>query len=169
MKSLMQDPMFLYGVAFVIFLALAFVFGRKPALKWIDGEIAQIRSELDTARLLRADAEASLAECKEKQRQAELDAKSIISNARQQVEVMRKQAEIDLAASLTRHQQIAAERIRMAEAEAISDVRKAAIDAALTLARQTLKDTMGEKDASRLIDQAIAEIPSLKKAKPKAA
>jgi len=165
----MQNPMYIYAVAFVIFLALAFKFGRKPALDWIDGEIAKIRSELDSARALRAEAEAALAECKAKQARAEADAKSIVANAQQQVEAMRKKAESDLATSLARHSQLAAERIRMAEADAIADVRAAAINAAMDIARKKLTDNLSDADAARLVDQAIADIPAMKAAKPKAA
>jgi len=138
MNNLIQDPMFLYAIAFFIFLALAFRFGRKPALAWIDGEIAKIRVELDAARQLRAEAEAALADCKAKQIRAEADAKAIIETAQQQVLAMRQQAETDLTAFLTRHENLAAERIRVAEAQAVADVRAAAIDLAMSLARKTL-------------------------------
>ena len=171
MSNLMQDPMFFYGVAFVIFIALAYMFGRKPALGWIDGEIAKIRAELDQSRALRAEAEAALADCKKKQAQAEADARQIVATAREQVEAMRKQAEIDLAASMARQEQLAAERIHMAEAEAVADVRAAGVELAMQMARKALSENMSDADATKLIDQAIADLPALNKpnAKPKAA
>jgi F-type H+-transporting ATPase subunit b len=159
MNALIQDPMISYAVAFIIFMALAFVYGRKPALAWIDGEIAKIRHELDHANQLRTEAEAALAACKEKQAQAEVDAKAIVTMAQLQVDTMRAQAEKDLASSLERQQQLASERIRMAESEAIADVRAAAIDLAMSLARKTLASGLTDSDAARLIDQAIAELP----------
>jgi len=169
MKDLMQNPMFFYAIAFIIFIALAYRFGRKPATDWLDAEIAQIRAELDSARQLRAEAEAALADGKEKQARAEADAQSILANAKHQVEAMRKQAEIDLAAAMSRHQQLAAERIRLAESDAIADVRVAAVQAAMSIARKTLSENLSEADAAKLVDQALAEIPALKAAKPKAA
>lgn len=162
MSALTQDPMFLYAVSFFIFLALAFRYGRQPLLGWLDGEIAKIRAELDHAYQLRTEAEAALADCKAKQIQAETDAANIVNNARLQVELMRKQAEEDLAALLARHEQLAADRIRLAEAEAVADVRAAAIDLAMTLARKTLAENLPGHESSKLIDKAIGDIPGLK-------
>ena len=169
MTELMQDPTFFYAVAFTIFVVLAFVYVRKPVLQWLDGEIAKIRSELDTARDLRAEAEAALADSKAKQARAEDEARMIVDMAKREVDAMRKKAEADLAASLVRHQQLAAERIRMAQAEAMDDVRKAAVEAALKIARTTLTANMSDADAAKLVDQAIGEIPALKAEKQKAA
>ena len=169
MNDLMQNPMFFYAIAFFIFLALAYWLGRKPALNWVDGEIAKIRIELDQARQLRAEAEATLADCKAKQAKAEAEAKAILTMAQEQVDVMRKRAETDLAAYLARHEQLASERIRMAEAEAVADVRAAAIDLAMTMARKTLTENLPEGDAAKLVSQAIGDIPALKGAKAKAA
>ena len=75
MSNILHDPMGIYAITFVIFLALAYIFGRKPAMQWIDGEIAKIRVELDQARQLRAEAEATLADCQAKQARAEAEAK----------------------------------------------------------------------------------------------
>jgi F-type H+-transporting ATPase subunit b len=169
MKDMMQNPMFLYAIAFFIFVALAYIFGRKPALQWLDGEIAQIRNELDAARQLRAEAETALADCKEKQARAEAEALLIVSMAKEEAATMQKQAAEDLATALARHEALATERIKMAEADAIADVRTAAINAALASARKTLAENMSDVDANKLIDQAIADIPSFKAAKPKAA
>lgn len=169
MSDLTQDPMFFYAIAFIIFLALAYKFGRKPTLNWLDGEIAKIRIELDQARQLRAEAESTLADCKAKQAKAEAEAKTILAMAQEQVELMRKRAETDMAAFLARHEQLASERIRMAEAEAMADVRAAAVDLAMSMARKTLSENMPEAEAAKLISQAIADIPALKGTKAKAA
>ena len=82
---------------------------------------------------------------------------------------MHKQAEQDLAVSLARQEHLAAERIRLAEVEAVADVRKSAIDLAMTMARKNLSENMSEADAVKLIDQSIADIPGLSQPKNKAA
>ncbi|MDE2029282.1 MAG: F0F1 ATP synthase subunit B [Alphaproteobacteria bacterium] len=169
MSELIHDPLFIYTVAFVVFAILAYVYGRKPLLGWLDAGIAEIRAELDEARRLRAEAETALADCKTKQAAAESDAKAIISRAQEQAELMRRKAADDLEASLKRQEQIAAERIRLAEAEAVADVRRAAIDMAMTMARKALAENMPEADAARLVDQAIGDVSALKKTAPKAA
>jgi F0F1-type ATP synthase membrane subunit b/b' len=167
MKEFLQNPMNIYAVAFVLFLALAYVLLRKPILGWIDGEIAKIRAELLIAHELRAEAEAALAECKTKQAQAEREAEVIVKMAGQQAEAMRKQAAVDLEAAVARQQQMATERIRLAQDKAVGAVREAVLTMGMDLARKTLSENLSEADATRLVDSAINEIPIFKSAKSK--
>lgn len=169
MSGLFKDPMFFYGIAFVIFLGLAFRFGRKPALGWVDAEIIKIRDELEQARKLRADAEAMLADYKTKQKTALAQAEAIVAGAKDDAARLKEQAEKDLIASLARHEQQALDRIRVAEAEASAEVRAAAIDLAMEMARKTLTSQIDETASAKLIDQAIADMPTVSKAKAEAA
>jgi F-type H+-transporting ATPase subunit b len=168
MSEFFNDPMFLYAIAFFIFLGLAFKFGRKPALNLIDAEIVKIRDELEQARKLRADAEAMLADYQARQKTALAEAESIIAGAKDDAARMKETAEAELKASLVRHEQQALDRIRVAEAEAAAQVRAAAIDLAMELTRKTLSSQMDDGAASKLIDQAIADMPTLAATKTKA-
>ena len=56
----------------------------------------------------------------------------------------------------------------MAEAEAAAEVRAAAIDLAMDMARKTLTSQIDENASAKLIDQAIAELPKLAAPKTKA-
>lgn len=161
-QELLHEAVFYYAVAFVIFWALIYRFASKPALKWIDGEIEKISAELATAHELRAEAEAALAESKGKQAKAEKEAKVIIEMAKKEAEAMRKHAETNLETILNRQQQLATERIRIAQDNAIAVVRAAAIDMAMDIARKNLSDHLSDDDAARLVEEAIAEIPALK-------
>jgi F0F1-type ATP synthase membrane subunit b/b' len=165
MKELLNDPMNIYAAAFIVFCVLAYVFGRKPFVHWLDGEIATISAELNTAHELRAEAEAVLADCKTKQVQAERDAQVIMKMAKQQAEMMRKKADADLEAALERQHQLAAERIQIAENKALKMVREAAVTMGMALARKTLTENLSDADAAKLIEEAINEIPALKKTK----
>jgi F-type H+-transporting ATPase subunit b len=169
MSGLFQDPMFFYSIAFVIFLALAWRYGRKPMLGWLDSEILKIRNELEQARKLRAEAEAMLAQYKAKQAEAMKDAEAIVRHASEEAARLRAQAAADLKDALAKHEQQAATRIRLAEAEAIADVRTAVVDLAMKLARETLAAKLDDATAAKLTEQAIAEIPKLAKTKTKAA
>jgi F-type H+-transporting ATPase subunit b len=168
-EEMLNDPMFFYTIAFVIFVALAYKFGRKGILGWIDGEIAKVRSQLDEAQKLRAEAEATLAEYKENQEVAVAEAKQLVKNAKEEAVRLKAQAEADLKASLARHEQQATERIRMAEAEALVQVRVRAVDLAMNLARKTLGDKLQGDAAAKLVDQAIADLPTAGGDKAKAA
>ncbi len=161
LHELLHEPVFFYAVAFVAFWAITIRFARKPALKWIDGEIEKISAELATAHELRAEAEAALAESKAKQAKAEKEAKVIIEMAKKEAEAMRKHAETTLETMLDRQQHLATERIRIAQDNAIAGVRTAAINMAIDIARKNLSENLSDADAAKLVDQAIGEIPSL--------
>ncbi len=169
MSGLSADPMFWYAVSLVIFLCLAFRFGRKPILKWLDGEIAKVNNELEQARKLRSEAEATLLDYKAKQKAALADAETIMIHAKDEATRLRVQAEVDLKNALARREQQAIERIRRAETEALAEVRSVAVDLAIKMARQALSEQMDNATATRLVDQAIAELPKLAAAKTKTA
>ncbi|MBV8061798.1 MAG: F0F1 ATP synthase subunit B [Alphaproteobacteria bacterium] len=156
MTELMNDPMFFYGIAFAIFLALAVKYGRAPMLAWIDGQIVKIRSDLEQAEALRKEAEASLETYKAKQAEAMKEAEAIIAQAKQDAEMLRQRAEHDLKASLQRHEQQALERIRVAEMEALEEVRTKIVAMAVAAAEKTLAAKLDDKASSDLMDQAIA-------------
>jgi F-type H+-transporting ATPase subunit b len=160
MSELLKDPMFFYGIAFVIFIGLAYRFGRVGALSWIDGEIQKVRSQLDEAQNLRAEAEATLAQYKAKQATALAEAEALVCSAKDEASRLKAQAEADLKSSLARHEQQAIQRIRMAEASALADVRQRAIDLAMDVAQKTLQSKLHGEAASRLVDQAIADLPA---------
>jgi F-type H+-transporting ATPase subunit b len=166
-NPLLQDPMLWYAVAFGVFAVLAWIYVRKPLLGALDGAIAKIQDNVDHARQLRAEAEATLAEYKKKSAEAMAEAQEIISYAREEAVEVKEQAEANLKDALARHEQQATERIRLAEAEAVAAVRSAAVDMAMDLARKALASESGKSGA--LTDQAIAELPKLAAAKAKAA
>ncbi len=169
MSELFNDPMFMYAIAFVIFIGLAYRFARKPMLGVIDAEIIKIRDELEQARKLRADAESMMADYKVRQKEAFAQAEAIISSAKEEAERLKVNAEAELKNSLARHEQQATDRIRVAEAEALTEVRTAAIDMAMEMARKTLTSQMDETAAGKLIDQAIADLPKKAASKAEAA
>lgn len=169
MSHLLHDPVFFYGVAFALFLVVAWKFVRKPAVGWLDSEIAKIREELDQARKLRAEAETALANGKAKQAAALAEAESIIQHAKEEAERLKVKAEADLKYVLEKREQHALEHIRHAEAEAIAEVRAAAVDLAMGMVRKTLADQIDDAAAAKLVDQAIAGLPDLATSKAKAA
>lgn len=169
MNDLLKDPIFFYSIAFVIFLGLAYRYGKTPILNWIDSEILKIRDELDQARKLRAEAETLMASFKTKQMAGFAEAESIVSHAKAEALVLKAQAELNLQNTLARHEQMALERIRLAEAEALAEIRTAAVDHAMEIAHKVLAEKLDEATLSKLTDQALAEITKLAPTKIKAA
>lgn len=159
MKEFLQDPMFFYTIAFVIFVALAWRYGRKPALQALDAEILKISSELERARQLRAEAEATLAEYRTKHAAALTEAETIVKHAKEEAVRLKAQAEIDLKNALQRHEQQAIERIRVAEAAALAEVRANIAALAIEIARESLAVEVKGGGAVKILDQAIAALP----------
>ncbi len=169
MKHLLDDPIFFYAVAYVIFLVVAWFFARKPALDWVDGEIEKIRKELEQAKELRVEAEAALNDAKAKKATAVAQAASIVAHAKEEAARFEQTAAENLKFLLEKHEQHALERIRFMEEDAIAQVQSAAIDMAMQMVRKTLATNMGEESLTKLTDQAIADMPKLATAKAKAA
>jgi len=165
----LQDPIFFYAVAYAGFLIVAWFFVRKPALDWVDGEVDKIRDELEQAHRLRAEAEAALAESKAKKTATIVEAEAILAHAKEESVRLHAEAAEELKFLLARHEQHALERIRHMEEDAVARIRAATVDMAMDLVRKTLAERLDEATASRLADQAIADMPKLTPAKARAA
>ena len=169
MNALLKDPVFFYGIAFILFIALAYFKGKKPVLAWLDAEIVKIRSELDDARNLRLQAEITLEQYRTKEKEAFAQAESIIEHAKSEAMQLKAAAEADLKAALERHEQQALDRIRRVEADAMMAVRKSLVEMAMQTARNAFGPNFDDNVAGHLIDQAIKNIPDVTTAKAKAA
>jgi F-type H+-transporting ATPase subunit b len=154
----LHDPETWIAVSFVAFLAVA---GRaivRIVNKGLDERGSKIRRDLDEAKRLRSEAEALLAEYKKKQQDAAREAGEIMTNARNEAEVFRKEAAANLTASLARRERMALDKIAQAEAQAVAEVKSQAVDLAVAAARRILEQQMAGPRAGSLIDQSIAEL-----------
>jgi F-type H+-transporting ATPase subunit b len=146
-------------VALVIFFALLFVFGvHKTAGKAIEGRREAIRSELDEAAKIRAEAQALLDSLKLKRVEAERHANEMMANAEAEALRYEQEARIKLEESLKRREELAERRIAQAEAQAAAEVKSAAIDAAAALAEGVLKTRLKVKRSDPLIADAVAQL-----------
>ena len=81
MEILQHNTTLWVAFSFVIFVALAVKFGGKGIIGALDKKIAEIKSEIETAERLKAEAQALLADFQTKQRDAEKAAAEIIELA----------------------------------------------------------------------------------------
>ena len=158
--ELFRDPETWIAVAFVIFIVLVSRPIARAIVKGLDERAAKIRSDLDEARRLRQEAEALLAEYRKKQQEAAGEAASIMTRAREEAELFRKEASANLTAALARRERMALDKITQAEAQAVAEVRSQAVDLAVVGARRILEQQMSGPRAGNLIDQAIGELDS---------
>ncbi len=132
MAHLFADPEFWVAVAFVIFLAGAAWLGAfKALLNGLDQRGLRIAGELAEAKRLREEAQALLASYEKRRQEAESEATAIISQAKVDAERLAKEAAEKLADFVSRRQKTAEQKIAQAEAEAMSEVRSAAAEAAI--------------------------------------
>jgi F-type H+-transporting ATPase subunit b len=163
MDALFNDPITWTSLGLVIFLIVVFILVKphKVIAKSLDDRSAKIRSELDSATALRKEAEAKLADAERRQAEAEASAKEIVDLARREAEQFAKDASAALSERIKLREKLAEERIARAEAEAVRDVRLAAVDTASKAAAQILTDTLVGKAAD---DHFAASLEKVTKA-----
>ena len=114
--------------------------------------------DLDEAKALREEAQTLLASYERKQREVQAQADRIVENAKEEASRAAKQAKADIASSVTRRLAAAEDQITSAKAAAIRDVRNEAVAVAIAAATDVIaKQTTGD-EASKLIDESIAEV-----------
>ncbi len=159
--GLFSDPTFWVAVSFFGFLALILYY-KVPhkAGEALDKRAEQIQNELEEARKLREEAQAILADYERKQLEAEQSAEEIVTHARKEAETLAEETRQSLKESLERRTRLAEEKIARAEAQAMSEVRAAAVDVAVSAAGKLISTKLDAKIADGLIDQTIQDIKS---------
>ena len=146
-------------VSFILFLALL-VYLKVPAMlgKMLDERAAKIAHELDSARKLRMEAEALLAEYKQKRVDAEKEARGIIAQAKSDAEEYAAETRRKLSELLDRRSAQAEQKIAQAETSAIKEVRNAVTDLAIAAARDQLAEAAKGTKGGELIANSIETV-----------
>lgn len=155
------NPEFWVLISFLLFMAVV-IWKGVPGLigKALDQRAAAIRTELDEARRLREEAQQLLADYQRKAREAEDEAKSIVDAARREAEALASETRKALAEQVERRTKSAEEKIARAEAQAVSDVRAAAVNLAVKASEAILKAKIAGEAAVSLADDAIRDLKS---------
>jgi F-type H+-transporting ATPase subunit b len=160
MMNLLRDPEFWVAVGTAIFLAIL-VWKRVPQMtaNSLDSRASAIAREIDEAHRLRSEAEALLAQYRQKQAAAETEAQAILEEARAEAERFGTETRAAAAAQIARRVKQAQDKIAQAEAHAIADIRAAAADAAIAAARKLIASRLDENAAADLVKRSLAGIP----------
>lgn len=151
-------------VEFWLLLALIvlLVLLRKPLqtalIGGLDNRAERIRSELDEAAKLHADAKALLAEHKAKLAEGEKQAGEIELQAKTEAERLEARLRDEFGTLTERRKEQAAERIAQEEARAVREVRGRAADLAVRATRKIITDKLGAGAADDAMRQAISEV-----------
>lgn len=150
---------FWVAVAFVLFvLALVKVGAHRSVLGLLDDRGAKIQAEFDEARRLREEAQALLAEYEKRKHEAEEEAKALISSAEAEGSRMLAEARAKVEEYVTRRTKMAENKIAQAEAQAVSEVRSAATEAAVAAAEKILVGSVKGDVADTLIGHSISDL-----------
>ena len=156
---MLQMAEFWVAVAFAVFV-LILLYYRVPKLiaKSLDDRAQAIRKELDEARRLREEAQSLLADYQRKHRHVGQETETIVETARREAEEISRETRANLKESLERRTRMAEEKIARAEAQAVDEVRAAAIDAAVAAAEKILREQMAGQGGAQLVDQSIRDL-----------
>lgn len=156
--AILENPHYWVYLGFFIFVVLAGPKLWKALAQMLDRRSLKIKSDLDEAQKLKDEAQALLAEYQRKQRDAMREAEEIISNARSLAQRQIKDSARKLEENLARREKASLEKIHQAEAAALAEVRREAVDVATAAAAQVIRGQIDGVKGSALIDQAIAEV-----------
>ncbi len=156
---MLRTAEFWVAVSFIGFLAIL-VYYKVPGLiaKALDDRAEAIRKELDEARRLREEAQNLLNDYQKKHRNAAQEAEAITEEARREAEAYAKETRTALAESLERRTKQAEEKIARAEAQAVDEVRAAAVDTALAAAEKILREQAAGAAGAALVDDSIRNL-----------
>ena len=147
------------ALAFIIFLCLLVYLGaHRRVIDGLDQRKARIQAELDEARRLRDEAQALLAEYQRKRAEADREAEAIIASANVEAERLAAEGKARMEDFVVRRTKMAETKIAQAEAQALTEVRSAAADAAVAAAEKILSTTAKGKIADDLIARGIADL-----------
>ena len=153
------DASFFTLVALIIFLGIvAYAGGFKAMGAGLDTRAARIRNDLEHAAKLRKEAEALLAEYKQKRIDAEKEAASIISAAKADAEEYAAETRRKLSESLDRRTKQAEQKIAQAEAAAIKDVKNAATELAIAAAQNLVAQAAKGATSDQLSASSIQAV-----------
>lgn len=153
------EPETWVAIAFIILMVLFAYLGiHRTVLKALDHRGERIKAELDDARRLKEEAAKLLAEYKARGASAEREAQDIVASARAEAERIAAEAKTKMEDFVTRRTKTAENKIALAEAQALADVRAAAANAAVTAASTILSQSVKGQIADDLLAKGIAEV-----------
>ncbi|CAN5169330.1 hypothetical protein BH10PSE12_BH10PSE12_25290 [soil metagenome] len=150
------NPGALVSAAMLVFI-LILVFKKVPTMigKVLDGKIAGIRTQLDEASKLRAEAEALRSEYEKKLAGAAAEADGLRARAEEEAAQLVDDAKVRANALVKRRQKMAEDKIAAAERTAVADIRAKVVQAATAAAATLIAQTHDAKADKALVDGAI--------------
>ena len=153
------EPETWVAIAFIILMALFAWLGiHRTVLTALDHRAQRIKAELDDARRLKEEAAKLLGDYQARRASAEREAQEIVTNAKVEAERIATEAKARMEDFVARRTKTAENKIALAEAQALADVRAAAAEAAVAAASTVLSQSVKGSVADDLLAKGIAEV-----------
>jgi F-type H+-transporting ATPase subunit b len=157
--GLALDATFFALVALILFFGIVLYSGaHKKIGAALDGRATQISKDIADARKLREEAEALLADYKQKRLDAEKEAQDIVARAKLDAAAYAEESKRKLSEMLERRTKQAEYKIAQAQAAAEKEVRSAAADRAIAIATEALAKSVSGTGGDHLISDSIAAV-----------
>ena len=155
------EPEFWVAISFFLFLGLVIYLGvHKKLTAALDHRAALIAKEIEEARRLREEAQAVLADYRKKQSSVEIEVANIVSLAAKEAESLAAETRATMQEHFERRTRLAEDKIGRAEAQALADVRGAAVDAAVAAAETIIAAKLTPEAAAKLVGESIDTLKS---------
>jgi F-type H+-transporting ATPase subunit b len=154
-----KDPETWVAISFLLFSGLI-VYFRVPGLivKALDGRASAIARELDEAQKLRAEAEALLADYKQRTANAKAEAAAILAQAEQEAAAYAKEARAAFDEIIARRLNAAEQKIKLEEEKARKQIRAQAAELAIAAAEQLIEQKVTGKAAESMVTASLDRI-----------
>jgi F-type H+-transporting ATPase subunit b len=154
-----EEPETWVAIAFIILMgAFGYLGVHRTVLKALDNRSARIKGELEDALRLKQEAAKVLAEYQARRASAEREAEDIVTGARAEAERIAAEAKAKMEDFVARRTRTAENKIALAEAQALADVRAAAAEAAVAAAANIMSRSVKGQVADELLAKGIAEV-----------
>jgi len=145
-------------ISFVVLFALLYKLAWPGLKKSIDGRTEHIRSEVDEADRLKAEASQILNEYQEQLADAKNESARIIEEARQTADALKRDQEQRLQAELTETRQRAVADIEAAKLQAVADLRSEVAALAIGAAEQVVEHSLDRETNIALVEAYINQV-----------
>ena len=144
-------------ISFVIVLAVLWKFAWNPILAALERREQGIKGDIESARKAREEAEGSLAEYRRKLAEAQSEAQTVVSKARQDAERVREELMTRSKQDAEKLVERARQQIDLERQAAINEIRGEVANLAIAAAEKVIGKSLDAEDHRRLIKQSLEE------------
>lgn len=158
--AFLEDTNFWVALSFILFLLVAYRYGKDAMIGTLDARIEKIRADIETAENLRVEAQELLDQYQRKAKDALSESEELMDSAQRQAEEIRRNLDIETEEVIKLKEHQLEERLKRLEEQAISDIRFQVTDIATQATMQIIAEKLGKKENASLIEKSIQTLPS---------